>query len=94
MGVSVIDVQRHSNLCLSQMVVDVVLIYFSLQSWWILSRAPHQEKCVLDIQAWIGGMLTSSTQQWKVFVLDEGSKRLIDNVVTMDEILNENVTST
>ena len=31
---------------------------------------------------------------WKVLVLDPDSRRLIDNVIHQDEILNENVTST
>lgn len=31
--------------------------------------------------------------QWKVFVLDEGSKKLVDSVVKTDDILRENVTS-
>ena len=32
--------------------------------------------------------------QWKVLVVDEQSKKLIDNVVKEDDILNENITST
>lgn len=31
--------------------------------------------------------------QWKVLVLDEESRKLIDNAVKEDDILNENVTS-
>ncbi|KZF23244.1 Sec1 family protein [Xylona heveae TC161] len=31
--------------------------------------------------------------EWKVLVLDEGSRRLIDNVVKEDDILNENITN-
>lgn len=32
--------------------------------------------------------------QWKVLVLDPDSRRLIDNVLDEDTILNENITST
>ena len=38
--------------------------------------------------------LKPSSVQWKVVVLDAGSKRLIDGVVREDDILKENVTST
>lgn len=38
--------------------------------------------------------LKSSSLQWKVVVLDAGSKRLIDGVVKEDDVLKENVTST
>lgn len=31
--------------------------------------------------------------QWKVLVLDQDSKRLLDNVLDQDTILNENITS-
>ena len=31
--------------------------------------------------------------QWKVLILDEGSKKLVDTVVKEDDILQENVTS-
>jgi syntaxin-binding protein 1 len=31
--------------------------------------------------------------QWKVLVVDEGSRKLIDNVVSEDDILTHNVTS-
>ncbi len=31
--------------------------------------------------------------QWKVLILDEGSKKLVDNVVKEDDILNENIAS-
>lgn len=31
--------------------------------------------------------------QWKVMVLDSGSRRIIDGVVREDDILKENVTS-
>lgn len=32
--------------------------------------------------------------QWKVLVIDEGAKKVIDNVVKEDDILNENIAST
>lgn len=31
--------------------------------------------------------------QWKVLVVDEESRKIIDNVVKEDDILNENITS-
>lgn len=31
--------------------------------------------------------------QWKVFVLDHGSKRILDGVVREDDILEANITS-
>lgn len=31
--------------------------------------------------------------QWKVLVIDESSKKIIDNVVKEDDILNENIAS-
>jgi hypothetical protein len=31
--------------------------------------------------------------QWKVFLVDQGSKRIVDCVVNEDDILQENVTS-
>lgn len=31
--------------------------------------------------------------QWKVLVLDESSKKIIDNVVKEDDILNQNIAS-
>jgi hypothetical protein len=37
--------------------------------------------------------LAESSWQWKVLVLDEGSKKIIDNVVKEDDILNENIAS-
>lgn len=45
------------------------------------------------------GILLSTIRQitkgdWKVLVLDSDSRRLIDNVIHQDEILNENITST
>jgi syntaxin-binding protein 1 len=36
-------------------------------------------------------LLTSS--QWKVLVIDESAKKIIDNVVKEDDILNENIAS-
>lgn len=36
-------------------------------------------------------MLTLS--QWKVLIVDEDSKRILDNVLKQDDILNENITS-
>jgi hypothetical protein len=39
-----------------------------------------------------GTLLTRS--QWKVLVLDESAKKIIDNVVKEDDILNENIAST
>ncbi|KAI9746802.1 MAG: vacuolar sorting protein VPS33/slp1, partial [Candelina submexicana] len=50
---------------------------------------------VIDLQRKIFVDIVRSTApgEWKVFVLDEGSKRLVDNVATVDEILNENVTN-
>lgn len=32
--------------------------------------------------------------QWKVLVVDTDSKRILDNVVKEDDILNENIAST
>jgi hypothetical protein len=32
--------------------------------------------------------------QWKILIVDEDSKKLIDNVVKEDDILNLNITST
>jgi len=32
--------------------------------------------------------------QWKVLVIDEGAKKIIDNVLKEDDILNENIAST
>lgn len=32
--------------------------------------------------------------QWKVLVIDEAAKKIIDNVVKEDDILNENIAST
>jgi len=31
--------------------------------------------------------------KWKVLVIDEGAKKIIDNVIKEDDILNENITS-
>ncbi len=31
--------------------------------------------------------------QWKVLVIDEAAKKIIDNVVKEDDILNENIAS-
>jgi hypothetical protein len=39
-------------------------------------------------------MIVDRLQQWKVLVVDPDSKRVIDNVVDQDEILNLNITST
>src|SRR5271154_5490306 len=36
---------------------------------------------------------TAGHDEWKVLVLDENSKRLVDNVAKEDDILNENVTN-
>jgi syntaxin-binding protein 1 len=36
---------------------------------------------------------TAGRDEWKVLVLDENSKRLVDNVAKEDDILNENVTN-
>ena len=35
-----------------------------------------------------------SDAQWKVLIIDENTKTILDNVVKEDEILNENITST
>jgi hypothetical protein len=37
--------------------------------------------------------LTSLTQQWKCLIVDENSKKIIDNVVKEDDILNNNIAS-
>ena len=42
---------------------------------------------------WWRGRLTWVERQWKVLVLDAASRKVIDNVVREDDILNENVTS-
>jgi syntaxin-binding protein 1 len=31
--------------------------------------------------------------QWKVLVIDEGAKKIVDNVLKEDDILNENIAS-
>jgi syntaxin-binding protein 1 len=36
---------------------------------------------------------TTARGEWKVLVLDEGSRKLIDNVVREDDILKENITN-
>ncbi|KAF3897266.1 Sec1 family superfamily [Trichophyton interdigitale] len=46
-----------------------------------------QRQAILDTVRHAGG------REWKVLVVDEGSKRLIDNAVKEDDILNENVTN-
>ncbi|EDN03095.1 conserved hypothetical protein [Histoplasma mississippiense (nom. inval.)] len=45
-----------------------------------------QRRAILDTIRFTGG------RDWKVLVLDEGSKKLIDNAVKEDDILKENVT--
>lgn len=37
--------------------------------------------------------LAERSLQWKVLVLDEGSKKIVDNVLKEDDILNENIAS-
>jgi hypothetical protein len=37
--------------------------------------------------------LADFAPQWKVLVIDEGSKKILDNVVKEDDILNENIAS-
>lgn len=37
--------------------------------------------------------ITHNAEQWKVLVADEQSKKLLDNVLKEDDILNENITS-
>ncbi|OAX79973.1 hypothetical protein ACJ72_05704 [Emergomyces africanus] len=46
-----------------------------------------QRKAILDTIRYTGG------RDWKVLVVDEGSRKLIDNAVKEDDILNENVTN-
>ncbi|KAG5304738.1 Sec1 family superfamily [Histoplasma capsulatum G186AR] len=46
-----------------------------------------QRRAILDTIRFTGG------RDWKVLVLDEGSKKLIDNAVKEDDILKENVTN-
>ncbi|KAK2806196.1 hypothetical protein FQN50_005919 [Emmonsiellopsis sp. PD_5] len=46
-----------------------------------------QRRVILDTVRFTGG------RDWKVLVVDEGSRKLIDNAVKEDDILNENVTS-
>jgi hypothetical protein len=36
--------------------------------------------------------LSATPSQWKLFIVDEESRKLIDNVAKEDDILNENVT--
>ncbi|PGH02945.1 hypothetical protein AJ79_07482 [Helicocarpus griseus UAMH5409] len=49
------------------------------RGWW--------GKLILDTIRFTGG------REWKVLVVDEGSRKLIDNAVKEDDILNENVTN-
>jgi len=35
----------------------------------------------------------ANQNKWKVLVIDEGAKKIIDNVIKEDDILNENITS-
>ena len=51
----------------------------------------HSRRC-MSANPYIVELLTSS--QWKVLVIDENAKKLIDNVVKEDDILNENIAST
>ncbi|KLJ07133.1 hypothetical protein EMPG_17385 [Blastomyces silverae] len=46
-----------------------------------------QRRAILDTIRFTGG------RDWKVLVLDEGSRKLIDNAVKEDDILKENVTN-
>ncbi|KAL2370730.1 hypothetical protein RJ035_001144 [Blastomyces gilchristii] len=46
-----------------------------------------QRRAILDTVRFTGG------RDWKVLVLDEGSRKLIDNAVKEDDILKENVTN-
>ncbi|KAM5450045.1 syntaxin binding protein 1 [Microsporum canis] len=46
-----------------------------------------QRQAILETVRHSGG------KEWKVLVVDEGSRRLIDNAVKEDDILNENVTN-
>lgn len=42
------------------------------------------ELCLLTLGLW---------EQWKVLITDENSKKIIDNVVKEDDILNQNIAS-
>lgn len=43
---------------------------------------------------WYSLLSLADRTQWKVLVIDETSKKIIDNVVKEDDILNENIAST
>ncbi len=42
----------------------------------------------------LGFQLLTSDAQWKVLIVDQGSKKVLDNVVKEDDILNQNIAST
>ena len=53
----------------------------------VLSMLQIQRDLILDT------IRNTARGEWKVLVLDEGSRKIIDNVVREDDILKENITN-
>ncbi len=64
----------------------------TLQSSWRLFVILRREKYVL-MPFLRRSLLRQAGPQWKVLVLDDASRKLVDSVVKEDDILEENVTS-
>jgi len=96
MGVSLIDAQRDRRLnrdtfSMPSSIADRDLSHSECPSEYNSWRSTHVHvRCLWLFLLLID--LAKSSQQWKVLVLDESSRKLLDNVIKEDDILNENIT--
>ena len=91
MGVSAIQEQRDSMLlrilCLPQPCLTATSPYSNSK----YNQEHYEGRCkdtrVLPLRE------TTNLRQWKILVVDTASRKIIDNVVREDDILNENIAS-
>lgn len=62
------------------------------QLFWILCDKRLEATYVARTPSHI--QIETELSQWKVLVVDEDSRKLLDNTVKEDDVLNQNITST
>jgi len=88
--VSIIEAQRESESMYLPVVTNRSLSIFS----HLVNYPSDRERRRMPYPPSLHTYPPTHTVQWKVLVVDPDSRRLIDNVLEEDAILNENITST
>lgn len=87
---SLINIQRDSMLFKPPILIRQLIKYVSIVILGAIRHAAGNDVRLVALRCLAPSL---PLVQWKVLVVDEKSKKLLDNTVKEDDILNHNVTS-